>query len=120
MTSEESVALKVPLVSVSSWLLLESGGSSSALEVGFGLALVIQHTYAVATSVGSLGVPFDEYAIRGITEVPSLAVGIPYVSHIALDPRLMIGEFVMHEQMEFRQGRVFADVCLIIFTSLII
>ena len=120
MTSEESVALEMPLVSVSAWLLLESGGSSAALEVGFGLDLVIQHTDAGATSVGILGVPFDEDAIRGITEVPSISVGIPYVSHLALDPRLIIGEFLMNEEMEFRQGRVFTDVCLIIVTSLII
>ena len=39
-----------------------------------GITLVLQHAYAGATSVDGVGVKFDAEAMRGVAEVPSLAV----------------------------------------------
>ena len=52
----------------------------------FGFTLVIQHTNAGATSIGSLGMPFYVGAMRDITEVPNLYLGIICVAHLVLDP----------------------------------
>ena len=40
---------------------------------------------AGATLVSSVGVPFDEEAMRGIAEVPSLDVELLCVSHLVLE-----------------------------------
>ena len=62
-----------------------SGVSVSLAAVGFdrvisrvggwiGITMVLQHAYAGATSVGGVSVPFDAEKMRGVEEVPSLAV----------------------------------------------
>ena len=37
--------------------------------------MVVQHADAGAVSVGSVGVPFDAEEIKGVGELPSLAMG---------------------------------------------
>ena len=86
----------------------------------FGVDLVIQHIDAVATSVSGVGVPFDTGEMRGIIEVPSLAVVLLCVSQIVLDPRLVIGGFVMLKERGFRRGSVFTAVRLGIVIGLIV
>ena len=62
-----------------------AGANVSLAAVGFdrvvirvagwiGITMVLQHVYAGATSVGGVGVLSDAEAMRGVAEVPSLAV----------------------------------------------
>ena len=46
----------------------------SRVDGWIGITLVLQHAYAGATSVGGVSVPFDAEKMRGVEEVPSLAV----------------------------------------------
>ena len=57
----------------------------SYIGVWFLINLFIEHTDAGATLVSSVGVPFDEEAMRGIAEVPSLDVELLCVSHLVLE-----------------------------------
>ena len=86
----------------------------------FGINFFIGPIDAGATSSGFVGVPFDAEAMRGISEVPSLAVELLCISHLVLDPRLVIRVFIMLEKRGFGKGRVFAAVPLGIIIGLIV
>ena len=80
----------------------------------------IEHTYASAASVGGVGVPFDAEMMGGITEVPTIDVEPLCVYHLVLEPCIVVGGFIVIDEMGFRRGCVFTDVLLVVIIGLIV